>query len=454
MNSSRFLFIIFATLASLLIGCSGSTEPEPDIDRIAVNAILPETMQKDGLEPLYISFRHADGMSGTVSFEVAGNEQFSRALDDVVAWDTTFTPRLLGAAADIDRDDTASLSYSLRSNSEVPQQANRTETMKLAQSPFFEGVIPVVDIHTGDVMDGYLTDQDTKTVFEIMGGEVYIPREQEITKSQLREGLEVLMQAPGYVPLRDVIELRSGKMDTLLAVPQRTENFDFSEYVGNLHEIQEPDQDGVFQPTGNFGIWSYPQFSTIDLYIADRSVYDFGPEGLQRFDTDNQKLWPSQGFVDDVLELSDLTAPLLEKYFGIDFDTYVQSRDADVEFPIGYPENSMIVGSFKDGPYDISQNTSVDEGAIHWTHMFQQVYESTGPDFQEWFEGTCFDFLQSVLGTVENPRSLCLDTGLSDRAEPVFRMNGTFGSDSGWYSNLSLTGKDGERVTQAWYDTN
>lgn len=66
-------------------------------------------------------------------------------------------------------------------------------------------------------------------------------------------------------------------MDTLLAIPEKTENFDFSEYVSNLHDQQKPDQDGVFQPTGNFTIWSYSKFSTIDLYSIDRSVYDIGP---------------------------------------------------------------------------------------------------------------------------------------------------------------------------------
>jgi hypothetical protein len=444
---------IVLLLIMLLASCSTGSEPEPDIAPISVNASLPTSMQKDALQSVYLRFSHPDRISGNVSFSVDGKTQFTRNLTNVAAWDTTFTPQLLESASDLDADDSATLQYSLVSSSEIPQRADATKIMQLTQSPHFEGVIPVVNIHTGEGMDGHLTDQDSGRVFEIDGGEVYISRNQEITKSQLRAGLEVLMQAPGYVPLRDVIELRSNKMDTLLAVPERTENFDFSEYVGNLHE-QTKVINNQTTNTGNLVIWSYPKFSTIDLYVANRSVYDVGPEGRQRFDTDNEKLWPSQGFVDDIVELRDLTAPLLEKYFGIGVETYIQSRDTDVEFPIGFPENSFITGSMKDAPYDISQNTFQEGSVIESALMLQQVYEATGPDFEEIFRGTCYDFLQSVLGTLENPRSLCTDTSLSKRAEPVFRMNGTFGPDSGWYMNVSLTGKDGERVTEAWYDVN
>ena len=445
MRSSQFI-ILALFLAACNESVSEADRPPPPIT-VQINA--PESMYKDDLKPITIHLQHPDGLQGTVRYVIDGEESFNKQLS-TSRWDTTFTPTLPAGSQDLDSDSWSQLSYDVQSRSENPVSARSSQSIPLQESQWYQGELPLKDVFgQASVSSGAVTLQGNNTVLAIQNNAAIIPREARVAKEDLREGIEYLVQANGFIPSRGVTTLNQELQEAKL-IPEQAENFDFKTYKELvLQEQQKPDETGHFQKTGNYIIWAYPKNTEIDLNVIDQGVFQRVDGVLQLIETTNELLFPSKGYISDVLLMRDLTAPFLEELANITFNTYIQS-EVEKDFPIGFPTGTMTIGSWNNGPYDISQNTSETFGKINWTYMLQKVTADNGPRFEKWFGGTCFDFLQSVLGTPENPRILCGDEGLTSLAKPVFQVNYSFSPDDGWYNNLELTGANGETVTQAW----
>lgn len=450
-KNNLFITAVVASLA--FAACNENpAEPEPEPDPVAVSIDAPEQMYKDDLKPIAIKMSHPDGISGTVRYTIDGQDLFNKQLN-AQRWDTTFTPTLPTESNDLDRDSWSRVVYDVESKSEIPSSAGAAVSIPLDASPWYDGELGLADVlNTRSVNGGSVTLQHDGTVLDIVDGAALIPRSKRVAKEDLEQGIEYLVQADGFVPLRNVARLNQGELEEAKLIPFQTENFDFETYRALILQDQKrPDENGVYQFTGNSIIWAYPKNKEIKLYIADRSVWEDRGSGVGRYDTDNSKLWPSTGYVEDVERIRDLTAPFLEEVAGISFVTYMQSQDDDQFVGVGIASGSLNVGSWNDGPYDISRGTSHDFGLIDWTSMLQKVTAENGPAFESLFQGTCFDFLQSLLGTPENPRYLCGDDGLTSSAKPVFRINYTFGADAGWYRDQKLIGSNAETVSDVWY---
>ena len=201
---------------------------------------------------------------------------------------------------------------------------------------------------------------------------------------------------------------------------------------------------------GNDIIHRFERGTTLDVYLADMSVYRVLEDGLQRTETDDPLLRMTDEFKQDYLALHEFYAPILEEVGGLDVKLYIES-ETEEEFPIGFPDNSFLVGSEEDAPFDVTQSSGVDSGRIISSDMFQQVFEGKGADERNWFTGVCHDTFQSLIYSPENPRAMCGENDVTGLAKPVLKVNSSFKPLDGYYRDLNLTGKDGQSVSQAWY---
>ena len=441
----RFNNLLFIVLLAAY-GCSPSTGgDEPVTPDIRERVTAPAQMPKDDLERMSVSFSHPDGLFGTLSYDVDMQEQFSRSFDgQQTRFDTTWTPdlALTENAANLDARTTSTINWDLRSGSEDVQTARGAKSVELTPSPYFAGAIPVSNILDGSGVDGYITFQDDFETLEVVAGQAQITRGMKLEKEALEDGRQVLFESPGYVNHNQSVKLLGNVIDEIKVIPQQQGAYDFAQQL----EVMQEDENG------NDIIHRFERGTTLDVYLADMSVYRVLEDGLQRTETDDPTLRPGQQFIDDFLALHQFYAPILEEVGGLDVKLYVESQTEE-EFPIGFPDNSFLVGSEEDAPFNITQFSRVQNGKILLSHMTQQVFAGIGSRTPDFTRGVCLDGFQSLLYSPENPQNLCKwGVGTpSDVAAPVLTINYSFKPLDGYYRDLNLTGKDGQSVSQAWY---
>ncbi|NBC65230.1 MAG: hypothetical protein GVY07_06135 [Bacteroidetes bacterium] len=436
MNRWLNLLII---IGGLLAGCSTSSDSTPEeVPNISVNANLPDSMVKDDLESIYISFGHPDGLTGEIAFDVNTANQFTKQLNGEALWDTTFTPELIGSASDLDATSSAVLTYDVQSNSEVPETVSGSRPLQLEESPYFGGPLNVSNVVTGEVVDGHMTIQDGPITLDITNGKVQIPRELQLLKDELIDGIEAVFEADGYVPHREPVQQVGSDLQSIQLIPRKGGGFDFDLFLTFLREDEN----------GNKIIHQYLKNSTLETHILDQGVYR-RPSGFEFTNTTDKNLVPSDEFVSSTLDLLEYLAPLLQEVAGIDLQTYIQSKDEGTTDE--FVRNGFTVGSWEDAPYDITRASTAENGRILHSRMMQQVFDGSGPDDRPWRGGVCVDGLQSMIYSPENPRALCSDDGPTAMATPVLTVNYTFNGLDGFYKNLDLIGRNGQSITEAWY---
>ncbi|MCG2587104.1 hypothetical protein [Rhodohalobacter sulfatireducens] len=434
---NRWLTLLIIIL--LFAGCSTSSDSEPEeIPNISVNANLPDSMIKDDLESIYVSFAHPDGLSGEVAFDVNVENQFTKQLSGETLWDTTFTPQLLGNASDLDATSSAVLTYDVQSNSEVPKTVSGSRPLQLIESPYFEGPLSVSNVVTGEAVDGHMTIQEGPITLDITNGQAQIPRELDLLKDEFDDGIEAVFEADGYVTHREPLQRAGSDLQSIQLIPRKGDGFDFDLFLTFLREDEN----------GNKIIHQFQKEEVLETHILDQGVYR-RPGQFEFSNTTDPNLVPSDEFVAHSVDLMEYLTPLLKDVAGIDVVTYVQSQDEKTTSE--FVRNGFTIGSWEDAPYDITQGSAADDGRIVFSYMMQQVFDGSGARVPDYYRGVCFDTMQSFIFSPENPRAMCGENDVTALATPVLTVNYTFGPLDGLYQNLDLTGKDGQSITEVWY---
>jgi hypothetical protein len=398
-------------------------------------------MPKDDLERMSMSFSHPDGLFGTLSYDVDMQEQFSRSFDGQTRFDTTWAPdlALTENAANLDVRTSSTINWDLRSGSEDVQTARGAKTVELNASPYFAGAIPVSNILDGSGVDGYITFQDDFETLEVVAGQAQITRGMKLEKEALEDGRRVLFESPGYVNHNQSVKLLGDVIEEINVIPQQQGAYDFAKQLEYMREDEN----------GNDIIHRFERGTTLDVYLADESVYRVLEDGLQRTETNDPLLRMTDEFRQDYLALHEFYAPILEEVGGLDVKLYMES-ETEEDFPVGFPDNSFVIGGREDAPFDVTRASNVDAGRIIFSAMFQQVFEGKGAEEQHWFTIVCYDTFQSLIYSPENPRAMCGENDVTALAKPVLKVNSSFKHLDGYYRDLNLTGKDGQSVSQAW----
>jgi len=436
-------------IIGLLVGCSTSSDSEPEeIPNISVNANLPDSMVKDDLESIYISFDHPDGLSGEVSFDVNVTNQFTKQLNREVLWDTTFTPQLLGDASDLDATSSAVLTYDLSSLSSEPTSASGSRSLQLLESPYVGNVtINFYDAVTRQPISGSVTDQATEQSYDVVNGQWEILRSDKIRKDVLAEGLEIAIESEGRLPTVDVAV---GEGRDHFVIPYNAENFSAEQYFKFLHGFplyMDREEDIMTH--------SYPMNSTITVYVADRSTYvSDDNSGLERMATDDETLWMAEGFRDDMLYAIGQVKDVVPSNNDLGFETFIKSQ-SDFEFPLGFPDGTYTISSSPDNVNAVDNAHQSVEGITKFGFTFQRVIPGEGPPLKESKYIACQEVVETVAGlnTSDNPAVLCNEVlygGMTPVGKVMSAVDLTFPGGSSWNRSISVTGVGGNDLNPYW----
>jgi hypothetical protein len=414
----------------LLVSCSTSSEPDPEPKDIFFD-VRGGPFPYDVPEDVQIIASHPDGFADA-NIEVYLNDTklFEKNEQSIgTRFDTTFTPQAQGPGQ-------LRVEYFLQSNADVPSvQGN--EIIQIQDTPFAQTVIEFYDAVTREPITGTVTDQETEKSYDIVNGEWEILRSDRIRKDVLAEGLEIAIESEGRLP---TLDQAIGEEREHYQIPWSAPNFSAEEMFEFMHAfpvyMNRPDDRMTH---------GYPMNSTITAYIVDRSTFNYiEGDGSVRESTDNDNLYMTSTFKNNVLAMLDRFKGLIPPNNDLSLDIYVESQ-SDFEFPERFPEGSLTASSTPDSPFGVAQLTAQTEGVIDFTYMLQKVSPETGAVFEGSVYIACQEVVESLaaLNTSDNAAILCDNDGPTPKAKPMSYASLSLPPGSSWNYTTTATGEEG-----------